>query len=191
MADESESIGDAREQVRTAFPAVDRIDDDGLREGVLRAWETALVENGIEDLEAVPWLPPVQAELGLHGETLVPHVTDVVAGALALAESLRETHPAELDLSLDRVRAGALVHDVSKPYEYDGAAETVIGDLLGHPHYGVHVAAAAGLPTEIQHVVLAHSPRSAVEPATLEATLVTQADRAAVAAIRSRAPADE
>jgi len=178
---------DAREQVRAVFPHVDAIEDDELRAGVLRAWVGAIEDTGVDDLESVPWLPPRQERLGLPDETLAAHVRDVVAGSVALAESLLESRGDRLDVSMDLVLAGALVHDVSKCYEYDGMAETEIGVLLGHPHFGVHVAAVAGLPVEIQHVVLAHSPRSAVEPATVEAKLVTWADRAAVAAIESRA----
>ena len=115
-----------------------------------------------------------------------------------MAEALLESRGDRLDISMDVLLAGALVHDASKLYEYgatgddaepgevDDAGKTAIGRLLGHPHYGVHVAAAAGLPVEVQHLVLAHSPRSAVEPATMEAEIVTRVDRAAAAAIRSR-----
>lgn len=177
---------DARGQVREAFPEIDRIEDEALREGVVGAWTTAMADAGVDDLADVPWLPPAQERLGLPDERLVDHVRDVVVGAVALADALVETRGAAVDLSMDLILAGALLHDVSKCYEYDGMAETEIGRLLGHPHYGVHVAAAAGLPVEVQHVVLAHSPRSAVEPATLEAELVTRADRAAVAAIESQ-----
>ena len=186
---------DAREQVGRAFPEIDRIEDDALREGVRRAWETAVAETGISDLASVPWLPPEQERLGIPDETLVEHVRDVVAGSVALAESLVGTRGDRFDPSMDLLLAGALVHDASKLYEYAGGSaggdaesgKTDIGRLLGHPHYGVHVAAAAGLPIEVQHVVLAHSPRSAVEPATMEAEIVTRVDRVAAAAIRGRA----
>jgi len=183
-------MGDARAQVREAFPAVDDIQDDGLREGVLQAWVTAMAENGIEDLAALPWLPPEQARLDLPDERLVPHVNGVVDGALAEAEVLL-AHRDDVDLSLDLLLAGALVHDVSKCYEFDGEEETDVGRLLGHPHFGVHVAAAAGLPVEVQHVVLAHSHRTAVEPTTLEAEIVAAVDRVAARAIRMQSDAYE
>jgi len=181
---------DARTQAERAFPELDRIADEDLREGVLRAWETAIEETGVTDLEQLPWLPPEQERLGLPDETLVDHVRDVVAGSVALAESLLDTSGDRIDLSMDVLIAGALVHDVSKLYEYDGAGETEVGQLLGHPHFGVHVVAAAGLPAEIQHVVLAHSHRTAVEPATLEAELITRVDQVAAAAIRLRSLSD-
>ncbi len=178
----------SEETVRTAFPEIDALEDDDLRAGVTDAWTTAMAENGVDDLSAVPWLPPVQRELGLDDEYLVDHVRDVTTCAIGLAETLVKRRGA--DLSLDTVVAGALVHDVSKLAEFDGTDETEIYGLLGHPYYGVHVVARAGLPVEMAHVVLSHTSRTAVEPATLEAELVRRADEVASAAIRARAADD-
>lgn len=173
---------DARsEAVREAFPAVERIADDDLREGVIATWTLALSETGWE-LAELPWFPPVQHEIGLPDERLVPHVRRVVTASEAMAEAFAAPYAPDLLL------AGALVHDVSKCYEFappDGA-ETRLHELLDHPHYGVVPAARAGLPPEVLHVVLAHSSRSAVEPATYEARVVTHADRVAVASVRTR-----
>ena len=165
-----------------AFPAVERIADDELRAQVVRAWTLALAETGWT-LDELPWVPPLQAELGVPDERLVDHVRDVVAASEALAGTF------DAPVSTDLVLAGALVHDVSKCHEFappDGS-ETPLHALLGHPHYGVVPAARAGLPPEVLHVVLAHSRRTSVEPATVEAQVVTHADRVAVAAIRARA----
>jgi HD superfamily phosphodiesterase len=176
------------ETVRAAFPELEAVEDDDLRAGVVRAWATAMAENGVDDLAAVPWLPPTQRELGLEEARLVDHVRDVTECALALAETLADRRA--LALSLDTVVAGALVHDVSKLAEFDGMEPTPVYDLLGHPYYGVHVVARAGLPVELAHIVLSHTPRTTVEPATLEAELVRRADEAAAAAIRSEAVDD-
>jgi hypothetical protein len=59
--------------------------------------------------------------------------------------------------------------------------------LLGHPYYGVYLTRTAGLPIEIQHIVLSHTDVTVVEPATLEADIVKRADAATASAIRSRA----
>jgi hypothetical protein len=174
--------------VRDAFPELDAIADDDLRAGVVEAWATALEDNGVDDLAGVPWFPPAQRDLGLDDEYLVDHVREVTACSLALAETIHDHRDA--DLSLDTVVAGALVHDVSKLAEFDGMDATPVGDLLGHPHYGVHLVAGAGLPVELVHIVLSHSHRTTVEPATLEAVIVAHADAVAAAAIRSRATDD-
>lgn len=176
------------DEIERAFPLLDSIEDDELREGVRNAWLAAIEDNEIESLESVPWFPPAQRDLDLPDETLVAHVQDVTAGAVALAESIIDQRDADIDM--DILLAGALVHDVSKLYEFDGMDETPVGTLLGHPHYGVHVVAAAGLPVGVAHIVLSHTSRTAVEPATLEAELVRRADEAAAAAIRYEAVAD-
>jgi 23S rRNA maturation-related 3'-5' exoribonuclease YhaM len=85
------------------------------------------------------------------------------------------------------VIAGALVHDVSKLYEFDGMDQTDVGRLLGHPHYGVHIVSQAGLPVEVAHIVLSHTRRTTIDPATIEAEIVRRADETAASAIRNRA----
>ncbi|WP_306058459.1 HD domain-containing protein [Natronococcus wangiae] len=180
----------SEDAVRTAFPELEAIEDDDLRAGVIDAWVTAIAENDIDDLTAVPWLPPTQRELTLNDEYLVTHVRDVTACAVALAETLLERREGALSLDMDTVVAGALVHDVSKLAEFDEMDETAVYSLLGHPYYGVHVVARAGLPVELAHVVLSHTSRTTVEPAIIEAELVKRADEIAAAAIRWRATDD-
>jgi hypothetical protein len=169
------------------FPEAERIDDSEMREGVLEAWTLACEAAGVEtadELRGLPWLPPVQCELGIpaDAERLVPHVRDVTAGAVSLAGALVSRRGVELDTDL--LLAGALVHDVSKLAEFDGMETTPTYDLLGHPYWGVHVVASAGLPVELAHVVLSHTARTTVQPAFLEAELVRRADEAAANAIR-------
>ena len=157
--------------VDAVFPELAAIEDDALRAGVSEAWATAFAETGADP--SLPWLPP-----GRRGEypgdvTLVGHLRDVTAVAVDVAETL---HGRGYDLDLDVVLAGALVHDLSKPYEFDHDAVSEVGRLVPHPHYGVHLAARAGLPLAVQHVVLSHSGKSAVEPVTVEAAVVQRAD---------------
>jgi HD superfamily phosphodiesterase len=168
------------------FPEIETIEDETLRANVASAWRIAADDNGLDivDLETVPWFPPAQEKHGIEGATLVDHVRDVTACAVGLAESLSERRSAPA-LDLDTIVAGALVHDVSKLYEFDGMDPTAIGELLGHPYYGVAVAARAELPHEMLHIVLSHTHRTAVEPATLEAEIVRRADEVAAAGIRA------
>ena len=176
------------------FPALDDVDDPALRAGVVEAYAVALGDTDWTDLREVPWLPDEQARLGLPDESNVEHVNEVAALATGMADTLLASRPA-VDLDRDLVVAGALVHDVSKLYEFaagrTGAdAATPYYDLLGHPYVGVAVCERAGLPIEVSHVVLSHTSRTTVEPATLEAEVVRRADEVAAAAIRSRAGDD-
>ena len=177
---------DGAADLADAFPALTDVEDPALREGVRDAWATALADSDWPDLASVPWLPDEQERLGLPDETLVDHVNDVVALSRAMAETLQERRGDAV--STDLVLTGALVHDVSKLYEFapDEPSGTAYYDLLGHPYAGVHACESAGLPVELSHVVLSHSSRTAVDPATLEATLVARADEVAADAIRSR-----
>lgn len=174
-----------RTTVRDAFPPLADIGDEELRTGVVDAWEIALRENGTPDLDSVRWFGPYQAKLGLSDEYLVDHIGDVAAAAGALAEAFINRRDAPIDL--DVVTAGALVHDLSHVAEFDGPDWSPVGELLGHPFYGVHVARRAGLPLGVQHIVISHPPTTATDPATLEAEIVARADAATASAIKARA----
>lgn len=178
------------DEIRELFPEAGLIEDSGLRDGVVAAWALAVRENDVEDLAELEWQPPEQARLGIPDETLVGHVRDVTVWAVDVMEAVIDRRGPVLDR--DVVIAGALVHDVSKVYEYDfeSGEHSDIGSLLVHPHYGVHVTAAVGLPVEVQHIVVSHSPRTAVEPATLEAELVRCVDELGASAIRLRGLTD-
>ena len=90
----------------------------------------------------------------------------------------------------DLVLAGALLHDVSKLYEFDEMDATPIEEHLGHPHYGLSVVSRAGLGAEVANIVVSHSGRTNVAPSTIEAEIVQRADEAAAAAIRADATGD-
>jgi putative nucleotidyltransferase with HDIG domain len=175
--------------VEDCFPELDGIADEDLRAGVVRAWRESATQAGVTDLTALPWLPPTERRLGITGEeSLIDHVRDVTTCARALATTLGDRRGTDIDEDL--LVAGALVHDISKLAEFDGDDATATYDLLGHPYYGVHIVAAAGLPVELAHVVLSHTPRTTVEPAFLEAALVRRADEVAATAIRAGAVDD-
>jgi putative nucleotidyltransferase with HDIG domain len=169
------------DHVAEAFPELAEIEDDDLRRKTVEAWVLAMEENGVEDLAEVPWLPPDQERLELGDEWLVDHVREVAAGGLALAELLNEGRDAGIDT--DVVVAGGLLHDVSKLYEFDGFEPTAVYDLLGHPYYGVYVAASVDLPTELVAITVNHTPVTNVDIVTVEAALVSWADHASASAI--------
>ncbi|MFB6310340.1 MAG: HD domain-containing protein [Salinirussus sp.] len=171
------SADDAEEQFREAFPHVERIEDDDLREKTIQAWVMALRDNDVDDIGDLPWFPPAQEEFNLGTVRGIDHIRDVTELAIAMTEQLAESRAVEP--SLDMVIAGALLHDVSKIYEFDGMASTPIEDLLGHPYYGIVITFEVGLPIELAHIVLCHSPQTNVEPAILEARIVETADEVA------------
>lgn len=176
-----------RERVEAAFPALDVIEDQELHDGVVTAWVRSLDETDWE-LPEVPWFPPTQHDLDLPDERLVDHVNDVCHLAIDVADGLATRRPTSL--SRDMVVAGALVHDISKLYEFDPEGDTPVYELLGHSPYGVHVVLDAGLPVELAHIVLSHTDQTNVSPATVEAEIVRRADQVAAAAIKLEAVDD-
>lgn len=174
--------------IRDVFPEVGELNDQDLRDGVLIAWTRAMQENGVNDLYAVPWFPPLQEELDLHDEYLVPHVREVTQCAMEIARIIARDQ--ETILNIDLLIAGGLIHDISKLYEYHGETETKLGNLFGHPYTGVYVTITSDLPVELGHIVLSHTDLTNVEPALLEAEIVKRADEVSFAAIQARSTND-
>lgn len=173
-----------RESVQESFPYIDTIGDDDLRDGIVTAWTKGLEETGWT-LDEVPWLPPVQRDLDLPDEYLVDHVNDVCDIATAIADNVANN--CKIDFSYDLLIAGALIHDISKLYEFDSAGDTPVYEMLGHPYYGVYIIGVLDLPVELAHVILSHTDRTTVEPATMEAEIIRRSDEVAASAIRMKA----
>lgn len=168
---------DHQQAVHEAFPELTEIRDDDIRDGVVAAWSQALAESSFEELCEVPWWPPYEHKMG-RSISGVRHIRDVTQLALGIADTVERRFDA--DVARDAVAAGALVHDISKVYELTADGTAGLNDLIPHPHYAVHVIARAGLGVELQHIALAHTSQTSVEPVTLEARIVQLADRIAL-----------
>lgn len=166
--------------VRTSFPELEGIADDHLRQRVVDVWVRAIEENDV-DLESMPWWPPLETDLEGDGVTTIEHVRAVTGLTIAIVDAIAEFVGTEVNR--DVAIAGALLHDCSKLYELDGETTGELHEWLPHPHYGVHVLAAAGCSEHLQHIAVSHSPSSAVEPLTIEARAVQLADQLAVEAL--------
>jgi len=97
-------------QIRDAFPELDHIADDGLREKVVEAWMLGLERGGWRDIADVPYA------WNIHEVTNVEHVRGVTRIARKSAQEQREFHGADPDM--DVIMAACLLHDVGKCYEY-------------------------------------------------------------------------
>lgn len=170
---------DYARQIRDAFPELDEIADPNARQRVIDTWAAVLEESEFDHIEAIPWWPPYAPDVG--EETQVDHVRDVTACAIVLADTLTDRR--ELELDRDLVVIGAFLHDISKPLEMTANGIGERAEWLSHPHYAVYVLERDGWPLPVQHIALAHSPRTGVEPRTIEAQIVTVADDIAAHAI--------
>jgi putative nucleotidyltransferase with HDIG domain len=152
------------------FPEIDSITDDALKEKVMGAWSLALKESDWEKIEDMPWIPGVAEFI-----TNVEHCRGTARIAMALGGALYEQEGVELNLNY--VIAGALLHDVGKLLEYSAAGgKTELGEYLPHPQLGSHICMRAGLPAGITNIVQYHNTRGEIPVRTLELEIIRAMD---------------
>ncbi|WP_435320688.1 HD domain-containing protein [Haloarchaeobius sp. TZWSO28] len=178
---------DYETQVREAYPELDRIEDDDLREQVVEAWILGLERGGWQDIEDIPYA------WNIHEVTNVEHVRGVTKIAIESAEIQCEFHGADPDL--DVIVAACLLHDVGKCYEYVDFVDAELLDEPDREHYaseeiphsisGYALAHEVGVPLSVQRAI----PHflGEVPTRTLEAELVKSANSASSNAITQSA----
>jgi len=173
-----------RAKVREELPEVEEIADGDLRAKVIEAWATALAESSFRTISEIkpsgnPDTPP------LTSGTQADHMRGVACIAMGIADALSKRLP-DFTVNRDIVVAGALCHDVGKPWEFDPknqarwkASPRGAGfPSLRHPPYGAHICLRVGLPEEVAHVACCHSGEGELVKRSLEATIVHHADHA-------------
>jgi putative nucleotidyltransferase with HDIG domain len=173
-----------RASVREELPEVGQIRDPELAARVVEAWALALASSSFRSIgEIEPSGNPGVNTLKRGRQT--DHIRGVTRMALALAEQLQAQLP-ELEVDRDLLIAGALCHDVGKPWEFDPEnrrrwqADPRAAGLpsIRHPAFGVHVCLTVGLPEAVAHCAAAHSGEGELVVRSLENTIVHHADYA-------------
>ena len=172
---------DYETQVREAFPELEYIEDDGLREQVVEAWVLGLERGGWRHIEDVPYA------WNIHEVSNVEHVRGVTRIARKSAREQRDFHGASP--SMDTILAATLLHDVGKCYEYTDHVEadivdpdpTYASEEIPHSISGYALAHEVGCPLAVQRAI----PHflGEVPTRTLEAELVKSANSASSNAI--------
>jgi putative nucleotidyltransferase with HDIG domain len=178
---------DYETQVREAYPELDEIADDDLRDKVVEAWVRGLERGGWQDVADIPYA------WNIHEITNVEHVRGVTKIALESARLQQEFHGADVDT--DVVVAACLLHDVGKCYEYvdhvdaellvDPDRDTYASEDIPHSISGYALAHEVGVPLDVQRAIphfLGEVPKR-----TLEAELVKSANSASSNAITDAA----
>lgn len=154
-----------------AVPQVELIQDEAIRNGVIRAWELAYADSAFEDIHCR--FSPEYKDM-----TLVEHISNVSQSAYNLAVFLNEKYP--YHLRTDYVLAIALIHDLCKLRDNIPIGDTVDksedGHLMPHAFFSAYYALNAGLPTEIASGALTHSTHTKKVPTCIEAIVVSYAD---------------
>jgi putative nucleotidyltransferase with HDIG domain len=173
-----------RATVRKELPELSEIADAKLRDTVVEAWATALAGSSFS---AIGEIPPSgnPGTPDLTGRSQADHMRAVCRLAMRIGDELKAMFP-QLPLNRDILVAGALCHDIGKPWEFDPANQKrwqskrhVAGwPSIRHPPYGVHICLTAGLPEEVAHIACCHSGEGELVKRSLEATIVHHADYA-------------
>ena len=177
-------LGEIHRKIREELPELAGISKPELADKVVEAWAKSLSEGdfrAIGDLQGSGG-PDVMV---LKKGTQVDHLRGVTRIAMRLAEELAVL---QSDFRYDRdvLIAGALIHDVGKPFEYDPRnrgrwlkAPRASGlPAARHTLHGYHVCMSVGLPVEVAHIAGAHSPEGDLIIRSRECTIVHHADEA-------------
>ncbi len=184
MLDPAKVTDELRARVRAELPEVEEIRDPELAGKVVEAWALALASSSFRAIaEIEPSGNPGVNTLRRGRQT--DHIRGVTRMALALADALHAQLP-ELKVDRDLLIAGALCHDVGKPWEFDPenrrrweSRPRAAGlPSIRHPAFGVHVCLTAGLPEAVAHCAAAHSGEGELLVRSLENTIVHHADYA-------------
>jgi putative nucleotidyltransferase with HDIG domain len=184
MLDPAKVTDELRARVRDELPEVEQIRDPELGAKVVEAWALALASSSFRAIaEIEPSGNPGVNTLKRGRQT--DHIRGVTRLAMRIADEMRALMP-DLELDRDILIAGALCHDVGKPWEFDPEnrkrwqADPRAAGLpsVRHPAFGVHICFTVGLPEEVAHCAAAHSGEGELLVRSLENTIVHHADYA-------------
>ena len=162
-----------RKYVESLFPDLARIQDPELRKKVIEIQAEAWRDGNYEKPEHISWL---EYWSSVYTWSNVDHTNQVVTCAIGIAKFAKETMG--ININMDWLIAGAILHDVDKGVLFDGQTkeETIIGKLLPHTAYSMYLALKYKLPTEITHMIASHTIWSVKRQITAEALILHMAD---------------
>jgi putative nucleotidyltransferase with HDIG domain len=171
-----------RRQVREELPEVALIGDQALQEKVVEAWAYAIANASFTSIRDIPPAGNPDVNEAKRGDQ-TDHLRGVTRLAMAIAKEMGGAYP-ELEINMDVIIAGGLVHDVGKAWEFDAVnrdrwkqSQKRFGrPSVRHPAYGAHICLTVGLPEEVAHIAMAHSGEGELLLRSLECMIVHQAD---------------
>jgi putative nucleotidyltransferase with HDIG domain len=171
-----------RRQVREELPEVALIGDQALQAKVVEAWAYAIANSSFASICEIPPAGNPDINEAKRGDQ-TDHLRGVTRLALGIAKEMGNAYP-ELEIDLDVIIAGSLVHDVGKAWEFDPVnrdrwkqSQKRFGrPSVRHPAYGAHICLTVGLPEEVAHIAMAHSGEGELLLRSLECMIVHQAD---------------
>jgi putative nucleotidyltransferase with HDIG domain len=171
-----------RRSILEDLPEIADIKNEDLQAKVVDAWAYSLSGSSFNRISDIPGEGNPNV-LVLRRGNQTDHLRGVALLALKIVDLFEETFP-EVVIDRDIVLAGALCHDIGKPFEFDPAnRERWAKDpsrygqpALRHSVYGAHVCLTVGLPEEVAHIALGHSLEGQHIGLSTECYIVRHAD---------------
>lgn len=167
-----------KNKLLSLMPEFQQIEDPDLQSKTIDIWSDAVEKSGwsVDDLLDMPFTLLIEST----PVNIIEHTRAVTLCALKIADVLISEYKDRITLNRDFLLSGSLLHDVGKLFEYqkkDGRyIKSEEGKLLRHPISGAAFAYKYGLPSEILHIIAAHSKEGDGSRRTLEAIIVNHAD---------------
>ena len=166
-----------KEQLLELIPEFNLIKSSELREKTMAVWIEALKCGGwnVSDLGEMPFtllLKPCPANM-------IEHVRGVTGCAYEMGKKLKEIYGERLELDMDALVSGALLHDIGKLLEYKKEGEykkSEYGSYIRHPFSGMALAYKFDLPAKVQHIIALHAKEGEGAKRCPEAIIVHYAD---------------
>ena len=162
-----------KKHVESLFPALSEIKDASIREKVIAAWVDAWKDGNYNKIEDIPWYELWRDRFTWSN---VDHTNQVVSCAMAMAKVAKEIMGVEVNM--DILIAGAILHDVDKAVMFDAKTKEPTDWMRKMPHgcYSLYLALKEGLPIDVAHIVITHTVFTGQLPRTPEALIVHMAD---------------
>ena len=173
---------ETRANIIEDFPEIALIPTESIRALSVEAWAHSLCCSDFRRITEIPPEGNPGAPVLCRG-TQADHLRGVVRLAKVIAEEFAQSHP-EVAIDWDVLIAGAVCHDVGKPYEFDPAnrirwqeapADSGV-PTFRHSVFGMHVCLTVGLPDEVAHIAVGHSFEGQYMGLSAECMIVRQAD---------------
>jgi putative nucleotidyltransferase with HDIG domain len=171
-----------RQQIRLELPEISMIGDPDLQTKAVEAWAYAIAHSSFTSIHQIPPAGNPDVQEAKRGDQ-TDHLRGVTRLAIGIAREMQAAYP-ELDINMDTIVAGGLLHDVGKAWEFDperrkrwSSEQKRYGrPSIRHPAMGAHICMTVGLPEEVAHIAMAHSGEGELLVRSLECMIVHQAD---------------
>jgi putative nucleotidyltransferase with HDIG domain len=164
------------------LPEINDIKDADLRAKVIEGWAYSIAGSSYRRISDMPGEGNPDILVLTRGNQ-TDHLRGVTHLAMKIVEEFAASFPG-IVVDTDIVLAGALCHDIGKPYEFDPVNRKRWTEdpsrngepALRHSVYGAHVCLTVGLPEEIAHIALGHSLEGQHIGLSTECYIVRHAD---------------